>query len=73
MGDVRSPFSGKIVEISVSEGQEVLVGDRVAIMEAMKMQTPILAEMAGIVTQLHAKKGDSLKPGGRILKIDVNE
>jgi pyruvate carboxylase len=72
-GDVRSPFSGKIVEISVEEGQEILVGDRVAIMEAMKMQTPILAEMAGIVTALHAKKGDSLKPGGKILKIDKNE
>jgi pyruvate carboxylase len=73
MGDVRSPFSGKIVEISVAEGQEVLEGDRVAIMEAMKMQTPILSEMAGIVTLISAKKGDSLKPGSKILKIDKNE
>ncbi len=72
-GDVRSPFFGKIVEITVEEGQEVLVGDRVAIMEAMKMQTPILAEMDGIVTVINAKKGDSLKPGGKILKIDRNE
>ncbi len=72
-GDVRSPFSGNIVEITVDEGQEVLVGDRVAIMEAMKMQTPILAEMGGIVTVISAKKGDSLKPGGKILKIDANE
>ena len=72
-GDVRSPFSGTIVEITVDEGQEVLVGDRVAIMEAMKMQTPILAEMGGIVTTINAKKGDSLKPGGKILKIDPNE
>ncbi len=72
-GDVRSPFSGTIVEISVEEGQEVLAGDRVAIMEAMKMQTPILSEMDGIVTSVFAKKGDSLKPGGKILKIDKNE
>lgn len=72
-GDVRSPFSGKIVEISVDEGQEVLVGDRVAIMEAMKMQTPILAEMEGIVTAISAKKGDDMKPGGKILKIDQDE
>ena len=57
----------------MGEGREVLVGDRVAIMEAMKMQTPILAEMAGIVTTINAKKGDSLKPGGKILKIDPNE
>ena len=72
-GDVRSPFTGKIVEISVEEGQEVMVGDRVAIMEAMKMQTPILSEMAGIVTGISARKGDSLKPGGKILKIDPSE
>lgn len=72
-GDVRSPFSGKIVEISVDEGQEVMVGDRVAIMEAMKMQTPVLAEMEGIVTAISAKKGDDMKPGGKILKIDKDE
>ena len=72
-GDVRSPFSGKVVEISVEEGQEVLVGDRVAIIEAMKMQTPILSEMEGIITGLYAKKGDTLKPGGKILKIDSDE
>lgn len=72
-GDVRSPFSGNIVEIAVKDGQEVLVGDRVAIMEAMKMQTPILSEFEGIVTAIYAKKGDSLKPGGKILKIDRNE
>ena len=72
-GDIRSPFNGNIVEISVVEGQEVLAGDRVAIMEAMKMQTPILSEITGIVTAISAKIGDSLKPGDRILKVDVDE
>ena len=72
-GDMRSPFNGNIVEISVEGGQEVMVGDRVAIMEAMKMQTPILAEMAGIVTGIHAKVGDAMQPGSRILKIDKDE
>lgn len=72
-GDVRSPFSGKIVEVSVEEGQEVMMGDRVAIMEAMKMQTPILSETEGIVTLISVKKGDDLKPGDKILKVDSNE
>ncbi len=69
-GDIRSPFTGNIVEISVQEGQEVLQGDRVAIMEAMKMQTPILSEITGIVTLISAKKGDALFPGAKIMKID---
>lgn len=72
-GDIRSPFNGKIVEITVEEGQEVLAGDRVAIMEAMKMQTPILSEVEGIVTAISARKGDSLRPGGKILRIDQDE
>ncbi len=71
-GDVRSPFNGNIVEITVAEGQEVLQGDRVAIMEAMKMQTPILAEITGIVTFISAKKGDAMFPGAKILKIDID-
>lgn len=72
-GDVRAPFNGTVVEISVVEGQEVMLGDRVAIIEAMKMQTPVLAEMEGIVTGIYAKKGDGLQPGGKILKIDQNQ
>ena len=72
-GDVRSPFSGNVIEISVDTGQEVMVGDRVAVMEAMKMQTPLLAEMAGIVTGIIAKKGDALQPGSKILKIGKDE
>ena len=72
-GDMRSPFAGNIVEISVKEGQEILVGDRIAIMEAMKMQTPVLSKIDGIVTGISAKAGDSLHPGDKILKIDKNE
>jgi pyruvate carboxylase len=72
-GDMRSPFAGNVVEISVKEGQEIMVGDRIAIMEAMKMQTPILSKTDGIVTSISAKQGDSLQPGDKILKIDKDE
>ncbi len=72
-GDIRSPFSGNVYEISVKEGQEILAGDRVAIMEAMKMQTPVLSEIDGIVTAISAKQGDSLETGNKILKIDKDE
>lgn len=72
-GDIRSSLSATIVEVSVEEGKEVMAGDRVAIMEAMKMQTPLISEFAGIVTGVFVKPGDSLKPGDRILKIDKEE
>lgn len=70
-GDVRAPFGATVVEISVEEGQEVITGDRVALMEAMKMQTPVLSEIDGIVTAIYTAKGKKLEMGGRLLKIDV--
>jgi len=72
-GDMRAPFAGNICEISIEEGQEVSAGDKVAVMEAMKMQTPINIEIDGIVTSISAKVGDSLQPGDKILKVDIDE
>jgi pyruvate carboxylase len=72
-GDMRAPFAGNICEISVEEGQSVSAGDKVAVMEAMKMQTPINIEIDGIITGISAKVGDALQPGDKILKVDVDE
>ncbi len=71
-GDIRAPFAATVVEISVKEGQEIIAGDRVALMEAMKMQTPVLSETAGIVTAIHAAPGKKLAVGDKILKIDTD-
>ena len=50
-----------------------IAGDKVGIMEAMKMQTPINSEIDGIVTAISAKVGDALQPGDKLLKVDVDE
>ncbi len=72
-GDIRASFSGNICEINVKEGQEVEAGERVAVMEAMKMQTPVASEISGIVTLVSVKIGDALQSGDKIIKIDVDE
>jgi len=72
-GDIRAPFSGNICEVNVKVGQQVKKGDRVAIMEAMKMQTPIISDVSGKVSAVSAKIGQALHPGDKILKIDVEE
>jgi len=72
-GDIRAPFAGNVYEISVEEGQEVEVGDQIAVLEAMKMQTPVVSEIAGTVTTISAKIGQALKPGDRLLQIGGNE
>jgi len=73
IGDIRAAFSGNICEISVEIGQEVAAGDRVAILEAMKMQTPIISEVPGKVVKVSVKTGQALNPGDKILKIEANK
>jgi pyruvate carboxylase len=72
-GDIRAPFSATVVEIAVKEGQEIIAGDRVALLEAMKMQTPVLSETDGIVTAIYTSSGKKLKAGDKVLKIDADQ
>lgn len=67
--DVMSPLPGVIVGICVSAGQEIKAGQKVAVLEAMKMENEILAEKDGIITAVHVSKGDSVLEGARIATI----
>jgi pyruvate carboxylase len=68
-GDLRATFSCNVCEIGVKEDEEVAVGDKLAVVEAMKMQTPVTSQLAGTVVEIHVKVGDTLKAGDKILKI----
>jgi propionyl-CoA carboxylase alpha chain len=65
---VRCPMPGLIVAIAVSEGQEVKVGETLAIVEAMKMENVLRAERDGVVKSIKAKPGDSLAVDAVILE-----
>src|SRR5210317_2362560 len=69
VGDMRATFNCNVCELAVKEDEEVAVGDKLAVVEAMKMQTPILSEVEGTVVEIHAKVGDALKAGDKMLKI----
>ncbi len=66
---VKSPLPGIIISIDVKEGQAVKRGQKVAVIEAMKMENDILAEADGTVTAIHAAKGDSVLEGADIVTI----
>ena len=59
-GQVRSPMPGSVVAVSVAEGDEVLEGHVVAIVEAMKMEYPLVAPFAGTVETVGVKVGDQV-------------
>ena len=66
---VTSPLPGVIIEVSVKEGQVVKAGQKVAVIEAMKMENEIQASSDGTVTAILVNKGDSVLEGAEIVKI----
>jgi propionyl-CoA carboxylase alpha chain len=65
---VICPMPGLVMSIAVSEGQEVKAGETVAVVEAMKMENVLRAEIDGTVKKIHAKPGDSLAVDAVILE-----
>jgi len=57
---VLSPMPGLLVDVAVETGQKVQAGERVAVIEAMKMENVLFAAQDGIVKSVMAKKGESL-------------
>ena len=65
---VLCPMPGLVVSIAVKEDQEVKAGETVAVVEAMKMENVLRAEIDGTVKKIHAKPGDSLAVDAVILE-----
>lgn len=66
---IVSPLPGVIISVDVKEGAAVKRGQKVAVIEAMKMENEILAEFDGTVTAIHVSKGDSVLEGANIVTI----
>ena len=68
--DKVAPLGGVIVEISVREGDKVKAGDKVALIEAMKMKTMVAADHDGTVKNIQVKVGDAVDAGQVLMTID---
>ncbi len=66
---VQSPLPGVILDIKVAVGDQVKVGQTVAILEAMKMENNINAECDGVITAIKVSKGDNILEGSDIVII----
>ncbi|HEX3813958.1 MAG TPA: biotin carboxylase N-terminal domain-containing protein [Mycobacteriales bacterium] len=66
---LTSPMQGTIVKVAVSEGDTVAEGDLVVVLEAMKMEQPLLAHKAGTVKSLSAIVGGVVSNGALICEI----
>ncbi|HMA96353.1 MAG TPA: biotin/lipoyl-containing protein [Polyangiaceae bacterium] len=67
--DVVSQVSGMIVEVNVAVGEKVAEGHRLVTIEAMKMNTYVLASFAGTVSEILAVKGKSVLAGDVLVRL----
>ncbi|BCN45114.1 acetyl-CoA carboxylase biotin carboxyl carrier protein subunit [Prescottella equi] len=67
--DVRAEMVSTVYQVVVSAGEEVDEGDTLVILESMKMEIPVLAEVAGKVTSVDVKVGDVIQQGDLIATI----
>lgn len=67
--DFTATMPGMIISIAVKAGDQVVPGDEICVLEAMKMQQTLRAEWAGIVEEIHVETGQQIKGGDKILSL----
>jgi acetyl-CoA carboxylase biotin carboxyl carrier protein len=61
VSDVIAPMGGKVIDVKVNVGDAVNEGDEVIILEAMKMELPVVSDASGTVKEVKCAKGDAVE------------
>jgi 3-methylcrotonyl-CoA carboxylase alpha subunit len=69
-GLVKAPMHGRLLQVFVAPGEEVAAGQRLAIIEAMKMEHTLYAPCAGVVREIAVAAGAQVGEGGTIMLIE---
>ena len=72
-GALMAPMPGRIVSVDVEEGAEVAAGQRLIVLEAMKMEQALVAPFDGIVAELKAVSGAQVSEGTLLARIEKAE
>jgi biotin carboxyl carrier protein len=68
--EVTSPMGGKIIEVKVNVGDTIKEGDEVVILEALKMELPVVANGSGTVKEVKCKKGDTVEADAFLIVLE---
>lgn len=68
--DIVAPMPGKVVDVKVKVGDKVEENDPVVILEAMKIEMPIVAEGSGKVTKVSCQAGQNVEGDAVLLTIE---
>jgi glutaconyl-CoA/methylmalonyl-CoA decarboxylase subunit gamma len=68
-GTVVSPMPGRVLKILVAEGDEILGGQPLIVVEAMKMENELAAGRSGKVLKIHVTPGQTVESGARLIEV----
>ncbi len=68
--EIRAEMVANVMSVLVAEGAEVADGDTLVILESMKMEIPVITEVAGRVTSIAVTPGDVVQSGDLIAIVD---
>lgn len=71
--EIRSPMPGLVLEVEVEEGAEVIAGQGVLIIEAMKMENEVTAPIAGVIADLAVEAGQAVEQGALLCRVEPPE
>jgi biotin carboxyl carrier protein len=68
--EIKAPMPGLVLEVSVTDGQQVNEGDRVLILEAMKMENSILIYVNATIKKILVKAGQAVEKGQVLVELE---
>ncbi len=72
-GDILSPMPGKVIAVDVAEGDSVTAGQRLMVLEAMKMEHALTAPFDGTVTELNTSQGAQVQVEALLARVEAAE
>ena len=69
-GDITAPIPGRITRVAVGVGDEVVAGDTVLVVEAMKMENEVHTPIDGVVKEVYVKEGDAVNPDETLVVVE---
>ncbi len=66
---IRAEMVANVLSISVEVGQEVGIGETLLLLESMKMEIPVLAEIKGRVEEIVVRAGDVIQEGDLLMRL----
>ena len=70
MSDITAPMGGKVLNVLVGVGDSINENDELLILEAMKMELPVVATSSGTVKEVKCSKGDAVEADAVLIMLE---